>query len=69
MRNRAESNMFVSHRCQVENKLGVYKHVCNNLFRTNADCAQGLQRREHRYERPRGAPTQIGALMVAKCPK
>jgi hypothetical protein len=61
--------MFVSHRCQVENKIGVYKHVRNKLFRINADCAQGLQRREHRYERPRGAPTQIGALMVAKCPK
>src|SRR4030088_2647756 len=54
MRNRSESNMFVSHRCQVENNLGVYKHVCNKLFRINADCAWGLQRREHRHERPRG---------------
>jgi hypothetical protein len=52
MWNRSESNMFVCHCIQVDNNLCVYQHVCNSSFRTNVDCAHGLQRREHRYERP-----------------
>jgi hypothetical protein len=53
MWNRSESKMFVCHCVQVENNLCVYQHMCDSPFRTNVDCAHGLQRREHRYEHPR----------------
>lgn len=45
--------MFVFHCVHVGNKLGVYKHMSNIPFRTNVDCVRGLQRHEHRHERPR----------------